>query len=53
VGFGCPHRRTPACRNEKGRGETYRRDMPIALAYALALAPFAALAGGLFRLTRA
>jgi hypothetical protein len=32
---------------------TYRRGMPIALAYALALAPFLALGAGLFRLMRA
>ena len=50
--FGFPHRETPACRRHAAAGATYRRGMPIALAYALALVPFVALSAGLFRLTR-
>jgi hypothetical protein len=52
VGWGRPYHETPACRSDAEPGETYRQPMPIALAYALGLVPFAALSGSLFRLTR-
>ncbi|HSS72479.1 MAG TPA: hypothetical protein VLK53_02830 [Gaiellaceae bacterium] len=50
---GCPHPETPARPNDKPFGETYRRGMPVAVAYALSSAPFLALAAGLLKLGRA
>jgi hypothetical protein len=50
---GWPHLETPACRNDSAPGETYRRDMPVAIAYALSSAPFLALAFGLIKIGRA
>ena len=50
---GCPHPETPARRNDRPSGETYRRGMPVAIAYALSSAPFLALAAGLLKLGRA
>jgi hypothetical protein len=44
--------RTPACPSDASWHGSYGEGMPIALAYVLGVAPFLALGGGLFRLTR-
>jgi hypothetical protein len=43
---------TPACRRYTLSPGSYGDGMPIAIAYVLGVAPFLALGGGLFRLTR-
>jgi hypothetical protein len=50
--FGWPYGETPGNRNDNAPRETYRQDMPVALAYALSSAPFFALGFGLLRLGR-